>query len=128
MQNYKELKVWAKAHEFTLKVYEVTKQFPREEIYGMTSQLRRAASSIPANIAEGCGKFTSQDFARYLNIVLGSANESEYFILLSKDLKFISLVDYTIINQTINEIKAMLISLISKVRLNNDKDKDKPNN
>ena len=128
MQNYKELKVWAKAHEFTLKVYEVTKQFPREEIYGMTSQLRRAASSIPANIAEGCGKFTSQDFARYLNIVLGSANESEYFILLSKDLKFISLDDYTIINQIINEIKAMLISLISKVRLNNDKDKDKPNN
>ena len=128
MQNYKELKVWAKAHEFTLKVYEVTKQFPREEIYGMTSQLRRAASSIPANIAEGCGKFTSQDFARYLNIALGSANESEYFILLSKDLKFISLDDYTIINQIINEIKAMLISLISKVRLNNDKDKDKPNN
>ena len=128
MQNYKELKVWAKAHEFTLKVYEVTKQFPREEIYGMTSQLRRAASSIPANIAEGCGKFTSQDFARYLNIALGSANESEYFILLSKDLKFISLGDYTIINQIINEIKAMLISLISKVRLNNDKDKDKPNN
>ena len=123
MQNYKELKVWAKAHEFILKVYEVTKQFPREEIYGMTSQLRRAASSIPANIAEGCGKFTSQDFARYLNIVLGSANESEYFILLSKDLKFISLDDYTLINQIINEIKAMLISLISKVRLNNDKDK-----
>jgi len=128
MQNYKELKVWAKVHEFTLKVYEVTKQFPQEEIYGMTSQLRRAASSIPANIAEGCGKFTSQDFARYLNIALGSANESEYFILLSKDLKFISLDDYTIINQIINEIKAMLISLISKVRLNNDKDKDKPNN
>jgi len=128
MQNYKELKVWAKVHEFTLKVYEVTKQFPQEEIYGMTSQLWRAASSIPANIAEGCGKFTSQDFARYLNIALGSANESEYFILLSKDLKFISLDDYTIINQIINEIKAMLISLISKVRLNNDKDKDKPNN
>ena len=127
MQNYKELKVWSKAHEFTLKVYQVTQLFPREEVYGMTSQMRRAASSIPANIAEGCGKFTQQDFARYLNIALGSANESEYFILLSKDLKFISLDDYTIINQIINEIKAMLISLISKVRLNNDKDKNKPN-
>ena len=82
MQNYKELKVWAKAHEFTLKVYEVTQLFPREEVYGMTSQMRRAASSIQANIAEGCGKFTPQDFARYLNIALGSPNESEYFIFV----------------------------------------------
>ena len=90
MQNYKELKVWSKAHEFTLKVYQVTQLFPREEVYGMTSQMRRVAFSIPANIAEGCGKFTQQDFARYLNIALGSANESEYFILLSKDLKFVS--------------------------------------
>ena len=88
MQNYKELKVWAKSHEFTLKVYEITKQFPREEINGITSQMRRAASSIPANIAEGCGKFTQLDLARYLNIALGSANESEYFILLSKDLSY----------------------------------------
>ena len=126
MQNYKELKVWSKAHEFTLKVYELTKKFPREEVYGMTSQMRRAASSIPANIAEGCGKYTPQDFARYLNIALGSANESEYFILLSKDLKFISQDDFEKINQIINEVKAMLISLISKVRLNDNK--DKPNN
>lgn len=126
MQNYKELKVWTKAHDFTLKVYEVTQRFPREEVYGMTSQMRRAASSIPANIAEGCGKYTPQDFARYLNIALGSANESEYFILLSKDLKSISQDDYAIINQIINEVKAMLISLISKVRLTDNK--DKPNN
>ena len=126
MQNYKDLKVWTKAHEFTLKVYEFTQNFPKEEVYGMTSQMRRAASSIPANIAEGCGKYTQQDFARYLNIALGSANESEYFILLSKDLKFISQDDYAIINQLINEVKAMLISLISKVRLTDNK--DKPNN
>lgn len=123
MQNYKELKVWTKAHEFTLKVYELTQKFPREEVYGMTSQMRRAASSIPANIAEGCGKYTQQDFARYLNIALGSANESEYFILLSKDLKFISQDDNSKINQIINEVKAMLISLISKVRLTDNKDK-----
>ncbi len=118
MQNYKDLKVWTKAHEFTLKVYELTQKFPREEVYGMTSQMRRAASSIPANIAEGCGKYTQQDFARYLNIALGSANECEYFILLSKDLKFISEDDYSKINQIINEVKAMLISLITKVRPN----------
>ena len=114
MQNYKDLKVWTKAHEFTLKVYELTQKFPREEVYGMTSQMRRAASSIPSNIAEGCGKYTQQDFARYLNIALGSANESEYFILLSKDLKFISQNDYEKINQIINEVKPCSLHSLPK--------------
>ena len=76
MQNYKDLKVWEKAHLFTLTVYEVSKAFPKEEIYSLTNQLRRAASSIPANIAEGCGKNSPAEFAHYLNIALGSANES----------------------------------------------------
>ena len=123
MQNYKDLKVWYKAHEFTVKIYEVTKQFPREEIYGVTSQMRRAASSIPANIAEGCGKFTQLDLARYLNIALGSANESEYFALLSKDLSYLSVEHFEILNKLINDIKAMLITLIKKVRLANNADK-----
>ncbi len=123
MQNYKELKVWEKTHQFTLKVYEVTKEFPREEIYGVTSQMRRAASSMPANIAEGCGKFTQLDLAKFLNIALGSANESEYFVLLSKDLSYMSIDNFNILNKLINEIKAMLISLINKVRLVKEADK-----
>ncbi|HET9056582.1 MAG TPA: four helix bundle protein, partial [Chitinophagaceae bacterium] len=90
MQNYKELKVWEKAHDFTLKIYEATKIFPKEEIYSLTNQLRRAASSIPANIAEGCGKKSQLDFANFLNIALGSANEAEYYVILSKDLKYLS--------------------------------------
>ncbi len=117
MQNYKDLKVWEKSHQFTLKIYEVTKFFPKDETYALTSQLRRSASSIPANIAEGCGKNTNQDFAKYLNISLGSSNESEYFIILSKDLNYLSQQDFDMLFVLINEIKAMLIALISKVRV-----------
>ncbi len=116
MQNYKDLKVWEKAHQFTLSVYRVSKSFPKEEIYGLTSQLRRAASSIAANIAEGCGKNTKNDFANFLNISLGSSNEAEYFVLLAKDLNYISLDEYDILIKMINEVKAMLIALIGKVR------------
>ena len=89
MQNYKDLKVWEKSHQFTLEVYHVTKSFPKEEIYSLTNQLRRAASSIPANIAEGCGKNSQMDFANFLNIALGSANEAEYVLILSKDLNYL---------------------------------------
>jgi four helix bundle protein len=125
MQNYKELKVCEKAHQFTVKIYEATKEFPREEIYGVTSQMRRAASSMPANIAEGCGKFTQLDLAKFLNIALGSANESEYFVLLSKDLSYMSIKNFDMLNKLINEIKAMLISLINKVRLVSEVDRPK---
>jgi four helix bundle protein len=116
MQNYKDLKVWEKAHQFTLDVYRVSTSFPKEEVYGLTSQLRRAATSIPANISEGCGKNTKPDFAKFLNISLGSANEAEYFVILAKDLKYLSLEDYEILIKLINEVKAMLIVLIGKVR------------
>lgn len=116
MQNYKDLKVWEKAHQFTLKTYEVTKSFPKEELYSLTNQLRRSASSIPANIAEGSGKNSQLEFAHFLNIALGSANETEYYLILSKDLKYLKDGDFETLLKTINEIKAMLIALISKVR------------
>ncbi len=116
MQNYKELKVWDKAHQLTLKVYQLTKLFPKEEIYGLTSQVRRSASSIPANIAEGCGKNSQLELAHYLNTSLGSANETEYHLLLAKDLNYFQVEEYNVLAEQINEIKAMLISLISKVR------------
>lgn len=116
MQNYKELRVWSKSHELTLHIYTATKDFPKDELYALTNQIRRASSSIPANIAEGCGKNTSNDFAKYLNISLGSANETEYFILLSKDLGYLSVDNYEALNKLVNEIKAMLILLIQKVR------------
>ena len=116
MQNYKDLKVWDKAHQLTLKDYQASKSFPKDEMYSLTNQLRRASSSIPANIAEGCGKNTKSDFANFLNIAMGSANEAEYFLLLSKDLQYLSLEQYLSLHENINEVKAMLISLIDKVR------------
>ncbi|RYY28033.1 MAG: four helix bundle protein [Sphingobacteriaceae bacterium] len=116
MQNYNELKVWDKAHQLTLKVYQLTKFFPKEEVYGLTSQVRRSAASIPANIAEGCGKNSQLELAHYLNTSLGSANETEYHLLLAKDLSYFLVADHDILAQQINKIKAMLISLITKVR------------
>ena len=116
MQDYKSLKVWEKAHSFTVKVYEITKAFPKEELYSLTNQLRRAASSIPANIAEGCGKNSKQELAHFLNIALGSSNESEYYLILSKDLTYLEVTNYNILYNLINEVKGMLISLLGKVR------------
>jgi four helix bundle protein len=116
MQNYKELKVWEKAHLFTVKVYTATKIFPKDELYSLTNQIRRASSSIPANVAEGCGRNSNPDFAKFLNIALGSANEAEYFLLLSKDLGYLLEDSYLEMSILINEIKGMLISLINKVR------------
>ena len=117
MQDFKNLKVWEKAHLFTLRVYEVSKRFPKEEIYSLTNQLRRAAASIPANIAEGCGKKGQNELAHFLNIALGSSNEAEYFLLLSKDLNYLTIDDHDKLHFLINEVKAMLISLIGKVRI-----------
>ena len=116
MQNYKDLKVWEKAHLFTLLTYQETKSFRKEELYGLTSQLRRSAASVPANIAERCGKKTNPELAHYLNIALGSSNESEYYLLLSKDLRYLSDEKYIALNLLINEVKAMLIALINKVQ------------
>ncbi|WP_316735192.1 MULTISPECIES: four helix bundle protein [Pedobacter] len=116
MQNFKDLKVWEKAHQLTLSIYKTSAKFPKEEIYSLTNQLRRASASIPANIAEGCGKNSQADLANFLNISLGSANETEYFLILSKDLDYLTEEQFTILSNSINEVKAMLINLISRVR------------
>ena len=116
MQNFKELKVWEKAHQFTLSVYKISMSFPKEETYGLTNQLRRASSSIAANIAEGCGKNSQLDLAKFLNIALGSANEAEYFLILAKDLEYLQPENYQTLSLEINQVKAMLINLITKVR------------
>ncbi len=116
MQNFKDLKVWERAHQLTLSIYKASSNFPKEEIYSLTNQLRRASASIPANIAEGCGKKSQADLANFLNISLGSANETEYFLILSKDLNYLTEEQFTILSNSINEVKAMLISLIGRVR------------
>ena len=86
MQNFKSLKVWEKSHELTLAVYKATTNFPKDELYGLTSQIRRASASIPANIAEGCGRTGKAELARFLQVAMGSASELEYHLLLAHDL------------------------------------------
>jgi len=116
MQNYQDLKVWQKSHQFVLSVYQLTNDFPKNEIFGLTYQMRRATVSISANLAEGCGKNSTLDIANYFQISLGSLHETEYYLLLSKDLHYISIEIFEKRNSEIREIKAMLISLIKRVR------------
>lgn len=89
MKDFHELKVWQKAHQLTLAVYRITTGFPRAELYGLTSQLRRASSSVPANLAEGCGRNGDAEFARFCSIAMGSASELEYHLLLARELQLI---------------------------------------
>ena len=116
MKDFRNLSVWEKGHRFTLKIYSVTKLFPKEELFGLTSQLRRASSSIPINIAEGCGRGSDADFGRFLQMSLGSASETEYLILLSLELGYISKGPDEILLVEVQEIKKMLTALIIKMR------------
>lgn len=94
MGDYKKYNVWELGHQITLLIYKLTSKFPKEEIYGLTSQMRGASYSITSNIAEGCGRDSDQEFKRYLVIARGSATELEYFLFLVKDLGFISVEDF----------------------------------
>ncbi len=94
MQDFHTLKVWEKAHQLTLDVYHATVAFPKEEIYGLTSQIRRASSSIAANIAEGCGRGSNAEFRQFLQVAMGSACELEYHLLLARDLHYLDAIDY----------------------------------
>ena len=115
MRDFKKLNVWERSHKFVLNLYKVTKFFPKEELYGITSQLRRAVVSITTNIAEGSGKQTEKEFARYLSIAAGSTSETEYLLILSKDLEFIKESVATDLITEINEIKKMLNAFLIKI-------------
>ncbi len=116
MKGFRNLKVWIKSHELALEIYKLSQEFPAHEVYGLTSQIRRAGSSIPANIAEGCGRGSDADFARFLQIAMGSASELEYHLLLAKDLGMLSELKYTKVEAGVTEVKRMLSSLISKLK------------
>src|ERR1700756_3337844 len=90
MEDFKNLKVWVKAHQLTLTIYQTPRKFPRDEIYGLTSQTRRASASIGANIAEGCGRRSDPEMKRFVQIARGSASELEYHLLLSRDLELLT--------------------------------------
>jgi four helix bundle protein len=116
LKDFRDLKVWGKAHELTLKVYKVSCAFPKDELYGLTSQIRRASSSIPANISEGCGRGGNAELARFLQIAMGSASELEYHLLLARDLKFIETAVHQHLETRVVEVKRMLSALILKIK------------
>jgi four helix bundle protein len=115
MRDCRELKVWQKAHQLTLAVYKATRNFPREELYGLTSQVRRSCASIPANIAESCGRSGSGDMGPFLQIAMGSASESEYHLLLAHDLGLLNDLNYTRLWKDVVEVKRMPSSFIQKL-------------
>ncbi len=120
MQDFRQLKVWRKGHELTLAVYLATQTFPKTEIYGLTSQLRRAAAAIPTNIAEGTGRGSDADFGRFLQIAMGSASELEYLLMLARDLSYLSGDAHVAMEAVTVELKRMLASLLRTVRTGAD--------
>jgi len=116
VRNFREIKAWEKAHRLTLDVYKATRTFPKEELYGLTSQIRRSCVSIPANIAEGCGRSGDAEFARFLQVSMGSASELEYHLLLAHDLDYLKTVSYEGLMSQLIEVKRMLTAFIKKLR------------
>lgn len=116
MKDFRQLQVWEKSHSFTKEVYKCTASFPKEEGYGLTSQLRRAAVSVPTNIAEGCGRGSDADFKRFVQMAFGSASEAEYLIFLSFELGYIGVNEFTLLNEQVISIKKMMASLINKLK------------
>ena len=116
MRDFHNLLIWQRSHQLTLDVYKVSQSFPKEELFGLTSQIRRAISSIPTNIAEGCGRGSDADFCRFLQISMGSASETEYELQLAHDLGYLDDAAYESLNGKVIEVKRMLSSLIIKIK------------
>ena len=115
MRDFRDIEVWRKGHRLTLVVYGATSRFPDHEKYGLVSQARRAASSIPANIAEGCGRTGDGELARFMRIASGSATELEYHLLLARDLGFIAPEHHAELDMTVNEVKKMLRGFLRRL-------------
>lgn len=115
MRDFRKYEVWKDSHNLVLKIFKITKSFPKEENYGITSQIRRSSQSIPTNIAEGCGRMSDIDFKRFLYTSLGSVFELDYQIELCKDVKYINHDQYVILQEDIIKIRRKLIALIKKL-------------
>ena len=116
MKDYHQLEVWRRSHQLTLAIYTVTKKFPKEELFGLTSQLRRACSSIPANLAEGCGRDSDAELKRFIDIAHGSASETEYHLLLAAELHYLPPTDHQTFADEISQIKRMLGAFTRKLK------------
>ncbi len=116
MQDFRRLKIWERSHQLAIQIYKATGTFPKTELYGLTSQIRRSSTSISANIAEGCGRGGRIEFARYLQISLGSAYETEYHLLLARDLGFLCEPDYEQLTSEVINLKRMIAVLFKKLK------------
>lgn len=116
MRDFHKLVIWQRSHQLTLAVYRISKSFPKEEIFGLTSQMRRAVSSIPTNIAEGCGRASNKDFAHFLQIAIGSATEVEYQLLLAHDINYINDDDYQALTDETVVVRKMIIKYQSELK------------
>ena len=116
MQDFKNLKVWQAAHQLVLEIYRLTADFAEQERYGLTSQMRRAAVSIPSNIAEGCGRDNDGDFRRFLQIAMGSAAELEYQLLLAQDLSLLEMTQFQAVNTQLVDVRRMLNGLLQRLK------------
>jgi four helix bundle protein len=116
MRDFRDQKVWTKSHSMTLAVYKATQRFPKDELFGLTSQIRRSCVSIAANIAEGCGRNSEAELARFFEIAMGSASELEYHFLLSFDLGLLPKSEFEQLRDGVVEVKQMLTSFIKKLR------------
>lgn len=116
MRNYRDLQVWQKAHTLTLATYLATRRFPAEERFGLTAQIRRSCCSIPANLAEGCGRRSDGEMGRFIQITMGSAAELSYHLPLAKDLEFLTASEYARLDSDLGAVMRMLSSLSQKVR------------
>jgi len=116
MNNFRKLKIWKRSINLATDVYEITKQFPRSELYGITSQVRRSVVSISSNIAEGAGRQSQKEFIQFLNIAKGSCYELETQLLISKNLKYISEESYLALESELIKIEKMIYALIKKVK------------
>ena len=118
MRDFRRLEVWKKSHLLTLAVYKATSSFPQSELFGLTSQIRRASASIPANIAEGCGRSGEKELVRFLNIAMGSASELEYHLLLAHDLSLLDTPIYSSLARDVIQVKRMLGGFIRTLNPN----------
>jgi four helix bundle protein len=116
MRDFKELKVWQKAHRFVLDVYQQSRSFPPDERFVLVVHLRKSAISVPSNIAEGCGRESERELAQFLSIAAGSASETEYQLLLARDLGYLPPEAHRQLDDQVNEVKRMLNSFLQKLR------------
>lgn len=116
MKDYRQLEIWQRGHQLALEIYRATKSFPKDELFGVTSQMRRAAASIPANIAEGCGRDSEAELKRFLDIAHGSASELDYFVLLTHELGYISAETHAPLAEELAQLKRMIGAFSLKLK------------